>query len=698
MTTTTYIGGVPSFLDFWSNAAVWDNGVPVAGVDAVIPDNTTANFKFDSGIGGGALACATLTVGTDNLLANNDAVSLTATTVTVNGTTLDLSNNMVINAALTLDGGATLTAATDDPLDVDSITLDGGSVLQVDTAQPCISALDVISGTLTSLDGTHAVFSGTVRIRSGGTVTVSIIDEGSDASWTIDSGATLPVFAEVFNCTDLTATNVASSRFDSCDIAALGDVTLLNNTAADIELGFTITSCVDFLSTGYSLTGALDASGSVTAAPGTNPTPAVTAFTNAGTVMDAVGMTDGGTTSGVVFIAFTWLGGDSGWNDAANWAGGSVPTASDDVIFNGTAVPGAAKCIPTSDAECKTISGDGIVAMQMSGVLTVHGDCDLGAIVMDALNSGGLLNVVTGTLTCAGQMTTLIDLYVGDVGESSQVVTFADAMVCHIFHTYPNCTVHSGGFSQATHTYETQSGALIDGLGPGGITVEGAYSLVCDMLCEPGQTWTLDVDGSVNLVSGTVSGSNATASTIPLDASASPSVLDGGGNSGWIFAGAPTTYDLTVTNGSGSGSYEEADVVPIVADAPATGYAFDAWTGDTAGIADVNAASTTITMPAADAAITATYVLIDYTLTVVTGTGGGPYNYGDVVPISGTSPGGGYTFTGWTSAGGGSFGNAALETTTFTMPASSVTITAHYTLASSKRPEAVLAIRIGVGS
>ena len=66
-------------------------------------------------------------------------------------------------------------------------------------------------------------------------------------------------------------------------------------------------------------------------------------------------------------------------------------------------------------------------------------------------------------------------------------------------------------------------------------------------------------------------------------------------------------YTLTVTNGTGDGDYEEDEVVNIAADEPASGYVFDCWTGDTTNVADVDDPTTTITMPAANATITATY-------------------------------------------------------------------------------------------
>ena len=66
-------------------------------------------------------------------------------------------------------------------------------------------------------------------------------------------------------------------------------------------------------------------------------------------------------------------------------------------------------------------------------------------------------------------------------------------------------------------------------------------------------------------------------------------------------------HTLTVNSGTGSGTYEETDVVPIVADAHPTGE-FLEWVGDTTHLDDPNDASTSVTMPAADVEVTATYI------------------------------------------------------------------------------------------
>ena len=67
-----------------------------------------------------------------------------------------------------------------------------------------------------------------------------------------------------------------------------------------------------------------------------------------------------------------------------------------------------------------------------------------------------------------------------------------------------------------------------------------------------------------------------------------------------------------------------------------------------------------------------------YALTVSSGTGGGTYAAGTSVSITANAAPAGQQFKNWTSSGGGTFGNANSASTTFTMPASAVTITANY--------------------
>jgi uncharacterized repeat protein (TIGR02543 family) len=104
--------------------------------------------------------------------------------------------------------------------------------------------------------------------------------------------------------------------------------------------------------------------------------------------------------------------------------------------------------------------------------------------------------------------------------------------------------------------------------------------------------WTGDISGiaNVNLASTTftMGTANATVTATYKDAS-------------------PTQYTLTVNSGTGSGNYTSGTVVNISANAPPGGQVFDRWTGNTSGIADVNSASTTLTMGSANTTVTATY-------------------------------------------------------------------------------------------
>ena len=147
-----------------------------------------------------------------------------------------------------------------------------------------------------------------------------------------------------------------------------------------------------------------------------------------------------------------------------------------------------------------------------------------------------------------------------------------------------------------------------------------------------------------------------------------------------IHLATPTEYTLTVASTSGGsviipgeGTYTryEGLVVDLVA-TPNAGYRFDEWTGDVGTIADVYAASTTITMNG-DYSITAEFVKT-YDLTTSSTTGGSvsdpgedtyTYDEGTVVDLVAT-PNAVYRFDEWT----GDVGNVAdihAATTNITM-------------------------------
>ncbi|NTX13139.1 hypothetical protein HUA76_20260 [Myxococcus sp. CA056] len=102
---------------------------------------------------------------------------------------------------------------------------------------------------------------------------------------------------------------------------------------------------------------------------------------------------------------------------------------------------------------------------------------------------------------------------------------------------------------------------------------------------------------------------------------------------------SPTQYTLTVNSGSGDGQYTSGTQVTLTADAPASGYVFDQWTGAT--VANLTSATTTLTMPAAATTVTATYRVSSSGLPIttedqlvgrLTSATGAPYAYAEYLP------------------------------------------------------------------
>lgn len=103
-----------------------------------------------------------------------------------------------------------------------------------------------------------------------------------------------------------------------------------------------------------------------------------------------------------------------------------------------------------------------------------------------------------------------------------------------------------------------------------------------------------------------------------------------------------TTYALTVTNGTGGGSYEAGTTVTLTANAPAAGKVFDKWVLTSGGgtLANANSATTTYTMPGNAATVTATYKdapIGSHTITASAGTGGSISPSGSVAVSTGES-------------------------------------------------------------
>lgn len=202
-------------------------------------------------------------------------------------------------------------------------------------------------------------------------------------------------------------------------------------------------------------------------------------------------------------------------------------------------------------------------------------------------------------------------------------------------------------------------------------------------------------------------------------------------------AGDETSYSVTVNDGTGAGSYPAGTWVTVQAnDRSAEGYAFTGWFVDTlnAELDDPSSSQTGFTMPEGDVTLSAQYQEITepdtepntepdttddittgaddneyadggagdtqpqanpYTLTMISGTvenstgtdngsGGVVYsiNENTGVTITANPPAAGKVFSGWTGQDDAGqaikFADASATETTFTMPASDVTITATY--------------------
>lgn len=144
-------------------------------------------------------------------------------------------------------------------------------------------------------------------------------------------------------------------------------------------------------------------------------------------------------------------------------------------------------------------------------------------------------------------------------------------------------------------------------------------------------------------------------------------------------------YSLSVTGGSGSGSYEAGATVSVVANPPGSDQSFDHWEGDVSYIENPAISSSTVTMPAKDIQIRAVYLEIiqKHELDVTNGEGSGSYESGEkvqIVAVLTEEPD--MIFSHW-SGHTEYVENPGAAVTFITMPSTAVKVTAVYV----KRPE-----------
>lgn len=344
----------------------------------------------------------------------------------------------------------------------------------------------------------------------------------------------------------------------------------------------------------------------------------------------------------------------------ANWTG-DVDTI-DDVEAASTTITIDADCSITADFEpIPTVWYNLTITSSSGGSVTSPG---MGTFSYDA----GTVVSLVAIPTCIYQYRFVN--WTGDVGTvantnaSSTTITMdGDYSIRANFEAIPP--------SQYTLAISSTAGGSVTTPGEG--VFVGDAGLVVNLVATPITGYQF-VNWTGNV--GTIANVNAASTTIILNGSYSVQAN--------FAAIPPSQYSLTVsstaggsvtTPGEGTFTRNAGTVVSLVA-SPDTGYQFVNWTGDVGTVADVNAASTTITMNGAYS-ITANFQEIpagQYTLTTsstaggsVTTPGEGTFtrDVGTVVSLAATAASG-YHFVNWTGDVG-TVANVNAASTTITM-------------------------------
>jgi uncharacterized protein YkwD len=329
-----------------------------------------------------------------------------------------------------------------------------------------------------------------------------------------------------------------------------------------------------------------------------------------------------------------------------------------------------------------------------STTISMNGDCSTTAnfepiptvrynLTITAAGGGWVTSPGMGTFSYdAGTVVNLVALpacvyqyqfvnWTGDVG------TIANTNAASTTITMDGDYSITANFSTIEVTYYTLTVAVSGSGLPSGVVEQHTYaagtvvSIVATPPCDYRfVNWTGDV--------GTIANTNAASTTITMNGDYSITAN---------FAKIAVTYYALAVAVSGSGltspavgqhTYAAGTVVPIVA-TPGSGYRFVNWTGNVGTIANVNAASTTITMNG-NCSITANFGQIpteQFDLTTSSSTGGSvtapgeatfTYDAGAVVSLVAT-PATGYHFVNWTGDVG-TIANVNAASTTITMSGS----------------------------
>jgi len=255
-----------------------------------------------------------------------------------------------------------------------------------------------------------------------------------------------------------------------------------------------------------------------------------------------------------------------------------------------------------------------------------------------------LIHVIGHTMVGIGYDTATNSIYIHDTWDNNiHSMTWGGSYAG--MDLYAVTVIHLASPTEYSLTISSTSGGSVTTPGEGAFIYD--EGMIVDLVATPGagyrfDEWTGDV--------GTIADVNGPATTITMNGDYS------------IIANFVAVYDLTTsstaggsvtTPGEGVFTYDEGTVVDLVA-TPGAGYRFDEWTGDAGTIADVNAASTTVTMNG-NYSITTNFVAV-YDLTIASTAGGSvttpgegvfTYDEGTVVNLVAT-PDASFCFVNWT--------------------------------------------------
>ena len=265
-----------------------------------------------------------------------------------------------------------------------------------------------------------------------------------------------------------------------------------------------------------------------------------------------------------------------------------------EAYLDGTAIKVKTKPSATAPTITTTSLPDGTVGTAYSQTLAATGTASITWSVSAGSLPGGLtLNASTGVIsgmpTTAGTSTFTVkaENSAGNATKQLSITIAAPApAVTGVTVSPGTATVQKGTTQQFS------------------ATVTGTNS--------PAQTVTWSVTGGktgTSITSGLLTvASDETAATLTVTATSTVDAAKSGTATVTVTDTPVTRYTLTVTNGTGGGSFEAGANVAITANAPANGKVFDQWTSaDGVRFADANSAATTVTMPASDTAVTANY-------------------------------------------------------------------------------------------